>query len=180
MDQWTDQWTEIARLGQGQRTRIKFGFICSPPIMPPAFPPGTGDCSLSLSPCHPLSLRFQPIETSEKSSLPSRTFLEEEEEESPRAGSCRPPSRVAGSGPNTKVIKQSNMQPSLTDDKPLHVNRPPGPTADFRGDTNAAEGRDTPYGVNQGHNEDKDPGATDDRRELPGPRPPSLCPWLTP
>ena len=68
------------------------------------------------------------------------------EEKAPRAGTtCS-----AGPGPNTKVIKQSNMQPSLTDDKPLHVNRPPGPTADFRGDTNAAEGRDTPYGVNKG------------------------------
>ena len=75
---------------------------------------------------------------------------QEKEEESPRAGNtCS-----AGPGPNTK-----------------HVNRPPGPTADFRGDTNAAEGRDTPYGVNQGHNEDKDPGATDDRREQPQPGP---------
>ena len=92
---------------------------------------------------------------------PKQCLGEVEEGEPPRASITR----SAGPGPNTKVIKQSNMQPSLTDDKPLHVNRPPGPTADFRGDTNAAEGRDTPYGVNQGHNEDKDPGATDDRQE---------------
>lgn len=84
--------------------------------------------------------RSKPTEPPEKSSLLSRTFLEEEEEESPRAGSCRLPSRVAGSGPNTKVIKQSDMQPSLTDDKSLHVNRPPGPTANFRGDTNVGKG----------------------------------------
>ena len=89
---------------------------------------------------------------------------QEKEEKAPRAGTtCS-----AGPGPNTKVTKQSNMQPSLTDDKPLHINGPPGPTTDFRGDTNAA---DTPYGVNQGHNKDKDPGATDDRRERPQPGP---------
>ena len=71
---------------------------------------------------------------------------QEKEEKAPRAGTtCS-----AGPGPNTKVIKPSNMQPSLTDNKPLYANRPPGPTADFRGDTNAAEGRDTPYGVDQG------------------------------
>ena len=46
----------------------------------------------------------EPTKPSDKLSLPSRTFLEEEEEEeSPRAGSCRPLSRVAGSGPKSKV-----------------------------------------------------------------------------
>ena len=43
---------------------------------------------------------------------------QEKQEEAPRAGTHR----SAGPGPQTKVINQSNIQPSLTDDEHLHVN----------------------------------------------------------
>ena len=109
------QWTRI----YGLIDLMVFLYICSPHwlkvIMPPQPSPQVYLCAsqpaslagsltaVTLSPCHPLSLRFKPIEPPEKSSLPSRTFLEEEEEESPRVGSCRPLSQVADSGPKSKV-----------------------------------------------------------------------------
>ena len=64
---------------------------------------------------------------------PRQSLGEDQEkyEEAPRAGTPR----LAGPGPQTKVINQNNVQPSFTDDEHFHVNCQSGPTANSRDDT---------------------------------------------
>ena len=79
---------------------------------------------------------------------------QEKQEEAPRAGTPRP----ASPGPQTEVINQSNIQPSITDDENLHVNHRPGPNDDYRDDFDPTDDGDNHDDIDQGHNDGQEPG----------------------